>query len=216
MLSRDVLKEKALAAWKFQPCLTEKEKEANGDWIVHASQRDMEFVVRALQKELYSVPLEDNIFTTIDRNDKNHKITSEGELILQQKMSAEKPPSRKRPRAGRSGKSAVTFVAADRHDFRAVVQHTTGHSVLKPQPKRLCTAMAAPSFACHPQLPLQMPQALKPPSFSYQEPANFENFSHDILFQTPQNYEPIVAGEEIFLELNDIATSGWLNFSQYR
>jgi len=53
--SRSALKEQALAAWRFQPSDTAaKDQEADAPWIFQASQRDMEIVTRALERELNS------------------------------------------------------------------------------------------------------------------------------------------------------------------
>ena len=67
--SRSVLREQALAAWRFQPFDTTKDQDAHAAWIFKASQRDMEIVTRALVTELNSRPAEEVIITT--SNEKN-------------------------------------------------------------------------------------------------------------------------------------------------
>lgn len=52
--SRSVLREQALAAWRLQPSETAKDQDADATWIFQASQRDMEVVTRALERELNS------------------------------------------------------------------------------------------------------------------------------------------------------------------
>lgn len=56
--SISVLREEALAAWRFQPADTAKDQDADAAWIFQASQRDMEVVTRALERELNSRPHE--------------------------------------------------------------------------------------------------------------------------------------------------------------
>lgn len=56
--SSSVLREQALAAWRLQPSETAKDQDADAAWIFQASQRDMEIVTRALERELNSRPHE--------------------------------------------------------------------------------------------------------------------------------------------------------------
>jgi len=62
--NKSILREEALDAWHFQPFVTAKDKDTDAAWIVQASQRDMEIVTRALQRELNSRPDEGVIIRT--------------------------------------------------------------------------------------------------------------------------------------------------------
>ena len=67
--TRNVLREEALAAWRFQPSDRVKDHDAQAAWIFQASTRDMEIVTRALVTELNSRPDGGVIFGT--SNEKN-------------------------------------------------------------------------------------------------------------------------------------------------
>ncbi|KAH9317577.1 hypothetical protein KI387_019346, partial [Taxus chinensis] len=133
----------ALAAWKFELRGTGGEK----DWIVQASERDMECVVRALQRELNSAAPDrsncDNVFINM-----NMKRGNGNDIALQLTQKPHSMPAggiKRRP----TRNSPVTFVTAEPNNFRALVQHVTGGvddtamrgaEVLKPRPKRPCTS----------------------------------------------------------------------------
>jgi hypothetical protein len=67
--SRSVLREQALAAWRFQPSDTAKNQGVDAAWIFQASQQDMEIVTRALERELNSRPDEGVVIRS--SNEKN-------------------------------------------------------------------------------------------------------------------------------------------------
>lgn len=62
--SRSILREEALAAWRFKPSDTAKDQDSDAARIFEASQRDMEMVIRALERELNSRPVESIIIGT--------------------------------------------------------------------------------------------------------------------------------------------------------
>jgi hypothetical protein len=76
--NRSVLREEALAAWRFQPSVTAKDKDTDAAWIFQASQRDMEIVTRALERELNSRP--DEGFIIRNSNEKI-AVTSMSEVV---------------------------------------------------------------------------------------------------------------------------------------
>jgi len=59
--SRSVLREKALAAWRFQPSDMAKIQNTDAAWIFKAAQRDMEIITRALERELNSRTNDDGV-----------------------------------------------------------------------------------------------------------------------------------------------------------
>lgn len=66
--SRSILREQALAAWRFKPSDTAKDQDADAAWIFEASQRDTELVIRALERELNSRPDEGILIGTLNNN----------------------------------------------------------------------------------------------------------------------------------------------------
>jgi hypothetical protein len=72
------LREEALDAWHFQPSVTAKDKDTDAAWIFQASQRDMEIVTRALERELNSRPDEGVI---IRNSNEKIAVTSMSEVV---------------------------------------------------------------------------------------------------------------------------------------
>ena len=75
--TRNVLREEALAAWRFQPSDRVKDHDAQAAWIFQASKRDMEIVTRALVTELNSRPDHEGVIITSSNEKSARPSTSE-------------------------------------------------------------------------------------------------------------------------------------------
>jgi len=75
--SRSISREKALAAWRFQPSDTAKIQNTDAPWIFEAAQRDMEIIRRALERVLNSTPDDDALIIRTSKEENAGPSTSE-------------------------------------------------------------------------------------------------------------------------------------------
>jgi hypothetical protein len=160
---RSVLREEALAAWRFQPSDTTKDLPArhgnrNEDlpglpaWISQASRRDTEIITTALMRELNSRPDEGK--TSAEVSDSMaaqfEALGTRTEALSRSCNNQGSIPALNnfigKRRSRRGNRAPITIMRADPADFQAMVQQMTAFplennsraapSLLKPQPER--------------------------------------------------------------------------------